>query len=136
MSPTVRTMPPCSRTARRLPPDGYFSAPCLETSPVGDIFPLRTVLSLNGHRMSNMHIRGVDDVRHFLREERKRRRLTQSQLADLTATSQKWVSDFERGRVDPPMSIVLKVLVLLGVTIAFSPATISASDPSDAGSEF
>jgi hypothetical protein len=34
------------------------------------------------------------------------------------------------------MSIVLKVLVLLGVTIAFSPATLSASDPSDAGSEF
>lgn len=83
-----------------------------------------------------MHIRGVDDVRHFLREERKRRGLTQSQLADLTATSQKWVSDFERGRVDPPMSIVLKVLVLLGVTMAFSPATVSASDPSDAGSEF
>ncbi|MFN3461044.1 MAG: helix-turn-helix domain-containing protein [Oceanibaculum sp.] len=83
-----------------------------------------------------MNIRGVDDVRHFLREERKRRGLTQSQLADLTATSQKWVSDFERGRVDPPMSIVLKVLVLLGVTITFSPAAVSASDPSDAGSEF
>lgn len=83
-----------------------------------------------------MHIRSVDDVRRFLREERKRRGLTQSQLADLTATSQKWVSDFERGRVDPPMSIVLKVLVLLGVTITFSAATISASDPIDAGSEF
>ena len=50
-----------------------------------------------------MHIRSVDDVRRFLREERKRRGLTQGQLADLTATSQKWVSDFERGRVDPPM---------------------------------
>lgn len=83
-----------------------------------------------------MHIRCVDDVRHFLREERKRRGLTQSQLADLTATSQKWVSDFERGRVDPPMSIVLKVLVLLGVTITFSPAAVSTSDPSDTGSEF
>lgn len=86
--------------------------------------------------MSNMHVRSVDDVRQFLRQERKRRGLTQGQLADLTATSQKWVSDFERGRVDAPMSIVLKVLVLLGVTIAFSPATIAASDPSDAGSEF
>ena len=83
-----------------------------------------------------MHIGGVDDVRQFLRDERKRRALTQSQLADLTATSQKWVSDFERGRVDPPMSIVLKVLVLLGVTIVFSPAALSANDPSDAGSEF
>lgn len=86
--------------------------------------------------MSNMRIRSVDDVRHLLREERKRRGLTQGQLADLTATSQKWVSDFERGRVDPPMSIVLKVLVLLGVTIVFSPATISAGEPSDEGSEF
>ncbi len=83
-----------------------------------------------------MHVRSVDDVRQLLRDERKRRGLTQSQLADLTATSQKWVSDFERGRVDPPISIVLKVLVLLGVTIALSPATVSTSDPSDAGSEF
>jgi transcriptional regulator with XRE-family HTH domain len=83
-----------------------------------------------------MYIRDVDGVRRFLREERKRRGLTQRKLADLTATSQKWISDFERGRVDPPMSIVLKVLVLLGVTIAFSPAIISGGDPSDAGSEF
>ncbi|QYO78899.1 helix-turn-helix domain-containing protein [Devosia salina] len=83
-----------------------------------------------------MDIRSIDEVRRFLREERRRRGLTQAQLADLTATSQKWVSDFERGRVDPPISIVLKVLVLLGVTIAFSPATISASEPTDAGSEF
>ena len=64
-----------------------------------------------------MHIRSVNDIRMFLREERKRRELTQAQLADLTGTSQKWVSDFEQGRVDPPSSIVLKVLVLLGVTI-------------------
>lgn len=83
-----------------------------------------------------MDIRSIDEVRRFLREERRRRGLTQAQLADLTATSQKWVSDFERGRVDPPISIVLKVLVLLGVTIAFWPATIWASEPTDAGSEF
>lgn len=86
--------------------------------------------------MLNMQVRKVDDVRHFLREERRRRGLTQSQLADLTATSQKWVSDFERGRVDPPMSIVLKVLVLLGVMISLSPAPIAAADTSDEGSEF
>ena len=82
-----------------------------------------------------MRIRSVDDIRMFLREERKRRRLTQGQLADLTATSQKWVSDFERGRVDPPISIVLKVLVLLGVTMEFSPAVVPSSKPTDAGSE-
>ncbi|MFC3638384.1 multiprotein-bridging factor 1 family protein [Camelimonas fluminis] len=81
-------------------------------------------------------MQSVDDVRHFLRGERKRRGLTQGQLADLTATSQKWVSDFERGRVDPPLSIVLKVLVLLGVTITFLPATIAQTDPSNEGSEF
>lgn len=84
-----------------------------------------------------VRIRNVDDVRRFLREERKRRGLTQSQLANLTATSQKWVSDFERGRVDPPLSIVLKVLVLLRGEIAFSRAAIlDGGDPSDAGSEF
>ena len=83
-----------------------------------------------------MHIRSVDDIRGFLRQERRRRGLTQEQLADLTATSQKWVSDFERGRVDPPISIVLKVLILLGVAIAVSPAAVTASEPTDHGSEF
>jgi transcriptional regulator with XRE-family HTH domain len=83
-----------------------------------------------------MHIRTVDDVRSFLREERRRRGLTQGQLADLTATSQKWISDFERGRVDPPISIVLKVMVLLGVSITFAPATVATSEPPDSGSEF
>lgn len=93
-------------------------------------------MGYNWSVMATMNIRGVDDIRRFLREERKRRGLTQAQLADLTATSQKWVSDFERGRVDPPISIVLKVLVLLGVTIAFSPAVVTTNEPNDAGSEF
>lgn len=83
-----------------------------------------------------MPIRSVDDARQFLREERKRRGLTQGKLADLTGTTQKWISDFERGRVDPPMSIVLKVLVLLGVTISFSPAAITFPEATDEGSEF
>jgi transcriptional regulator with XRE-family HTH domain len=83
-----------------------------------------------------MYIRNVDEVRRFLREERRRRRLTQAQLADLTATSQKWISDFERGRVDPPISIVVKVLVLLGVAIALSPAEIAHNESDDTGADF
>ena len=80
-------------------------------------------------------VKAVNDVRRFLRDERRRRKLTQSQLADLTATSQKWISDFERGRVDPPISIVLKVLLLLGVSVGLSPAPLSTDNVSESGPE-
>lgn len=83
-----------------------------------------------------MQVRSADDIRTVLRTERRRRGLTQSQLADLTGTSQKWISDFERGRVDPPLSIVLKVLVLLGVGIDLAPPVLSQPDEPDQGEDF
>jgi len=83
-----------------------------------------------------MQVRNPDDIRNALRAERRRRGLTQSQLADVTGTSQKWISDFERGRVDPPLSIVLKVLVLLGVGINLAPPVLSPPAAPEQGEEF
>ena len=66
-------------------------------------------------------IRAADDVRQILRAERKRRRLSQSQAAGLIGHTQKWLSDFERGKVDPPLSMVLKLLLLLNVRLDATP---------------
>lgn len=52
----------------------------------------------------------VDDLRELLKKERRRRRLTQSRAAGLVGYSQKWLSDFERGRVNPPIDMVLKMI--------------------------
>lgn len=70
----------------------------------------------------------VDDLRELLKKERKRRRLTQSRAAGLVGYSQKWLSDFERGRVNPPIDMVLKMISVLGIRLeasATEPASIA-----------
>lgn len=70
----------------------------------------------------------VDDLRELLKKERKRRRLTQSRAAGLVGYSQKWLSDFERGRVNPPIDMVLKMISVLGTRLeasATEPASIA-----------
>lgn len=75
-----------------------------------------------------MLILTVDDLRELLRKERKRRRLSQSRAAGLVGYSQKWLSDFERGRVNPPIDMVLKMISVLGIRLeasATEPASIA-----------
>lgn len=70
----------------------------------------------------------VDDLRELLKKERRRRRLTQSRAAGLVGYSQKWLSDFERGRVNPPIDMVLKMISVLGIRLeasATEPASIA-----------
>lgn len=70
----------------------------------------------------------VDDLRELLKKERKRRRLTQSPASGLVGYSQKWLSDFERGRVNPPIDMVLKMISVLGIRLeasATEPASIA-----------
>lgn len=69
-----------------------------------------------------------DDLRELLKKERKRRRLSQSRAAGLVGYSQKWLSDFERGRVNPPIDMVLKMISVLGIrweASASEPASIA-----------
>lgn len=58
-----------------------------------------------------------EEFRSIVRDERKRQKLTQAQAAALIGTSQKWLSDFERGRTDPPLSLVLRIINLLGIKL-------------------
>jgi len=62
------------------------------------------------------------DVRRLVRAERKRRGLTQGAAAGLIGHTQKWLSDFETGKSDPPTSMTLKLLALLGVPLRTGPA--------------
>jgi HTH-type transcriptional regulator/antitoxin HipB len=60
-------------------------------------------------------------VRAFVREERKRQGLTQKALGDKAGVRHPTVSDIERGSHNGSMSVVLKLLVALGYTLAVSP---------------
>lgn len=48
-------------------------------------------------------------------------KLTQAQAAGSIGYTQKWLSDFERGTVDPPTSMVLNLLGLLGLDLDATP---------------
>jgi transcriptional regulator with XRE-family HTH domain len=74
----------------------------------------------------------VEDIRTLVRTERKRRRLTQSQAAGLTGFSQKWLSDFEAGKVMPPVDMVLKIMNILGIKLkATVPSDVTAISGGD-----
>lgn len=74
-----------------------------------------------------MDIRTVDDIRRLVKAERKRRRLSQARASGLTGFSQKWLSEFESGRVNPPVDMVLKIMTTLGIKLKASVA--ETSDP-------
>jgi transcriptional regulator with XRE-family HTH domain len=64
-----------------------------------------------------MRILAVDDLRELVKNARKQRGLTQSHAAGLIGYSQKWLSDFERGRVNPPIDMVLNIITVLGIRL-------------------
>lgn len=80
-----------------------------------------------------MNIRTVDDIRSLVRTERKRRGLSQAKASGLTGHSQKWLSEFERGHVNPPVDMVLKLMTTLGIRLTASVAP--ASSPREDGEE-
>lgn len=75
----------------------------------------------------------LDDVRKLVRAERKRRGLTQSDAAGLIGHTQKWLSDFESGKTDPPTSMTLKLLVLLGIPLRAGSTPDSVAAPLECG---
>ncbi|MGC4411040.1 transcriptional regulator (plasmid) [Rhizobium rosettiformans] len=74
-----------------------------------------------------MIILTVDDLRKLIRNERKRRGLTQARAAGLVGYTQKWLSDFERGKANPPVDMALNIITVLGIrleaTVTVEPAS-------------
>jgi transcriptional regulator with XRE-family HTH domain len=54
---------------------------------------------------------------HFLQEKRKRRRLTQNQLASLIQSSQSRVAKMEKGEESVSIDLILRSLLALGTEI-------------------
>lgn len=64
-----------------------------------------------------MRILAVDDLRQLVENAREQRGLTQSRAAGLVGYSQKSLSDFERGRDNPPIDMVLNIMTVLGIRL-------------------
>lgn len=63
----------------------------------------------------------LDQLRATVRSERQRRGMTQAHAAALLGYSQKWLSEFESGKVDPPTSMVIRLTALLGIPLQTTP---------------
>lgn len=62
----------------------------------------------------------ADGLRHALKVERIRRRIPQADLAAKVGRSRKWLSDFERGIIDPSFVTVIALALQLDVKIDYS----------------
>ena len=65
-------------------------------------------------------LKGPDQFGEAIRIFRKRRGLTQQQVADLVGCSLMYVSNLERGKATAELGIALRILDVLDVEITFS----------------
>jgi len=77
----------------------------------------------------------IDDVRDLVRSERKRRGLTQAQAAGLAGYTQKWLSHFEAGDVNPPAHMVFQLLNTLGIKLFYQTPQNRPVDSTDGDEE-
>lgn len=75
---------------------------------------------------SPMFIRRAGDVGALVRSQRKAANLTQGELAERLGTSQRWVSELERGKATIELEMALRALTALGVTLSAAPPSSEA----------
>ena len=64
-----------------------------------------------------MRIRSINDVSAAVRGRRLDLRLSQSDLAERSGISRKWISEFESGKSTAEFALVLRVLEALGICL-------------------
>jgi transcriptional regulator with XRE-family HTH domain len=75
-----------------------------------------------------MMITSVDPLRELVRRRRKELGLTQKDAAALVGYTQKWLTNFETGKADPPASMLIKMTNLLGIRLNCTLTEISSSE--------
>jgi transcriptional regulator with XRE-family HTH domain len=81
-----------------------------------------------------MRLKSIGEFGLILRDVRKSRLLTQTQLAERVGTNQKWISNLETGRIENPgLATILRACEALdiGLIAEIRPGTL-ADDPFEA----
>ena len=71
------------------------------------------------------------DLGLFARDERRRRRMSQSQLSAAANVSRRWLTDFESGKPTAEIGLVFRVIHALGLVLEISPWNSSDFDLDD-----
>ena len=66
-----------------------------------------------------MFVRSARTLGTLLREQRRRRGLTQAQLARRAGVSRQWLNGVERGREGAELGLVLRTLASAGIVLKF-----------------
>lgn len=64
-----------------------------------------------------MRIKTVETIGELVRDQRKQRGWSQSQLAETVGVSRLWISQFENGKETVELGLVLKALRALDLTL-------------------
>lgn len=70
-------------------------------------------------------VRTAKQLGALVREERKRRQLSQQELADLVGTGQKTISAIENGNEGATLETAFRLLAVLQLEIALSPRALT-----------
>jgi HTH-type transcriptional regulator/antitoxin HipB len=65
-----------------------------------------------------MQIRTAKDIGALIRDQRKKQRLDQAELANKVGVNRRWVLEVERGKPRAEIALVLKTLDALGLTLS------------------
>ena len=76
-----------------------------------------------------MFVRSARTLGVLLRDQRRRRGLTQAELAARAEVSRQWLSGLERGREGAELGRVLRTLACAGVILRFEEPQPSPLDP-------
>lgn len=77
-----------------------------------------------------MRIKTVDTLGELVRDQRKQRGWSQSQLAEKIGVSRLWVGQFEKGKETVELGLVLKVLRALDLNLE---ASLRKANPFEGG---
>ena len=78
-----------------------------------------------------MILKTIKDFGLALREGRRSKHLTQSQLAEKLGTNQEWISHLETGRIEnPSLGTILRAFAILGINLDADTYTRAAPDSS------
>jgi len=65
-----------------------------------------------------MQIRTAKDIGSLIRDQRKKQKLDQAELAEKIGANRRWVLEVERGKPRAEIGLVLKTLDALGLTLS------------------
>jgi HTH-type transcriptional regulator/antitoxin HipB len=65
-----------------------------------------------------MQIRTASDIGALIRDQRKKQKLDQAELAKKVGVNRRWVLEVERGKPRAEIGLVLKTLDALGLTLS------------------